>query len=263
MYAVRSHITGGRVCYGHRRVYVVRSHITGGTICYGRRRVYVVRSYITGGTICYRHRLVCLMRSHITGGTVWHGLRRVYVVRSHITGGTICYWHRHALQSTEGSASRRSTHRGQGLELLSIFTIAGAIIGGERVQACSDRLGCYWPRARGQGFLCPAVEHCCDFAKNFRRMAMLCRRSTSRTWKCSGTFTRSGKKGLQIVLSARALQPQPSGGPCNFASGEAFSFARMCVGCEITHQSHTRAGTICYWHRRVYVVRSHITGSTI
>ena len=61
-------ITGGRVCYGHRRVYVVRSHITGGTICYGRRRVYV-------------------MRSHITGGTVWYGHRRVYVVRSHITGG--------------------------------------------------------------------------------------------------------------------------------------------------------------------------------
>ena len=68
MYVVRSHITGGSICYGHRRVYVVRSHITGGTICYGHRRVYVVRSHITGGI------------RFVTGIGV------LYVVRSHITG---------------------------------------------------------------------------------------------------------------------------------------------------------------------------------
>ena len=103
---MRSHITGGTACYGHRRVYVVRSQINWGydllrasacvcceithhrgTICYWRRRVYVVRSRITGGTICYGHRRVYVVRSHITGGTICYGHRRVYVVRSHITRG--------------------------------------------------------------------------------------------------------------------------------------------------------------------------------
>ena len=58
-------------------------------------------------------------------------------------------------------------------------------------------------------------------------------------------------------------------------SGYDLSLASACVCCAITHdrgticywhrrvsvqRSHITAGTICYWHRRVFVVRSHITG---
>ena len=61
-------------------------------------------------------------------------------------------------------------------------------------------------------------------------------------------------------------------------SGYDLSLASACVCCAITHdrgticywhrrvsvqRSHITAGTICYWHRRVFVARSHITGGTI
>ena len=52
---MRSHVIGGTIYYGHRRVYTVRSHITQGMICYGHQRVYVVRSHITESTISYGH----------------------------------------------------------------------------------------------------------------------------------------------------------------------------------------------------------------
>ena len=57
MYVVGSDITGGTICYGHRRVYFLRSHITGCAICYGHR--YVEYELMRASTsVCFEITLI-------------------------------------------------------------------------------------------------------------------------------------------------------------------------------------------------------------